>query len=137
MKDFFFVIIGFSYIGMTLGLLTGLSLSPVVQAVIPALLVFMTGLSAYMFRGKESKPNETSKESELKNYKIAVSALIFISVFLMYGLEIGSGIRAASEYETKIIERDFKNEQLKFEKKLELQYLKELKKYGLDSIVKQ
>jgi hypothetical protein len=140
LSDSYLLILGFSYIGMTLGLLTGLSLNPVVQAVIPSLLTFMTGLTAYIFINKETEQNTTKYEAQQKNQKMAVTALIFVSVLLMYGLEIGSKIRAKSELESKRIEQiytkdleRYKYELLRYEKDLELQYLKDLKKNGLDS----
>lgn len=42
------IVSGFSFLGFTIGLLVGMSLSPVVQVVIPALLTFYGGFLIYV-----------------------------------------------------------------------------------------
>ncbi|MEN8226460.1 MAG: hypothetical protein ABFS05_13985 [Bacteroidota bacterium] len=128
----YFLLLGFAYIGMTLGLLTGLSLNPVVHAVIPALLTFLTGLTAYIF---------IKKDFEQANRKIAVSSLVFITLFLVYGLEVGSKIRAKSELETRridqIYQKDFekyKHELKAYDLEIELLHKKKLLKIECDSL---
>ncbi len=124
LADSYFLMLGFSYIGMTLGLLTGLSVNPVVHSVIPALLTFLTGLTAYIF---------IKKDFDLTNRKMAVSSLIFITIFLVYGLEVGSKIRIKSELENRRIEHIYQQDMEKYkyelkayELELELDFQKEL-----------
>ena len=129
----YFLMLGFAFIGMTLGLLTGLSVNPVVHAVIPALLSFLTGLTAYIF---------IKKDFELSNRKIAATSLIFITLFLVYGLEVGSKIRIKSELENRRIEHIYQKdlEKYKYELKaydldLEVEYRKKLQKIKCDSLL--
>ena len=128
----YFLLLGFAYIGMTLGLLTGLSINPVVHAVIPALLTFLTGLTAYIF---------IKKDFEQANRKIAVSSLVFITLFLVYGLEVGSKIRAKSEMESRRIEQIFQKDLEKYKHELkaydlevELMHKKKLLELDCDSL---
>ena len=128
----YFLLLGIAFIGMTLGLLTGLSVNPVVHAVIPALLTFLTGLTAYIF---------IKKDFELTNRRIAVSSLVFITVFLVYGLEVGSKIRIKSELENRRIEliykkdlEKYKSELKAYELEVELKYQEELLKLNCDSL---
>jgi hypothetical protein len=130
----YFLLLGFAYIGMTLGLLTGLSINPVVHAVIPALLTFLTGLTAYIF---------IKKDFEQANRKIAVSSLVFITLFLVYGLEVGSKIRAESEMESRRIDQIFQKDLEKYKHELkaydlevELMHKKKLMELECDSLEK-
>ncbi len=117
---------------MTLGLLTGLSVNPVVHSVIPALLTFLTGLTAYIF---------IKKDFELANRKMAVSSLIFITIFLVYGLEVGSKIRIKSELENRRIEHIYKKDMEKYRYELKayelernFEYQKKLHQIKCDSL---
>jgi len=128
----YFLMLGFSFIGMTLGLLTGLSVNPVVHAVIPALLTFLTGITAYLFIKKDFDP---------ANRRMAVTSLVFITLFLVYGLEVGSKIRAMSELENRRIEQiyqkdleKYKYELKAYELELKLEYQRKLKIIESDSL---
>lgn len=133
LSDSYFLMLGFAYIGMTLGLLTGLSVNPVVHSVIPALLTFLTGLTAYIF---------IKKDFDLTNRKTAVSSLIFITIFLVYGLEVGSKIRIKSELENRRIEHIYQKDMEKYkyelkayEMELRLDYEKKLLQLKCDSAI--
>lgn len=82
------VITGFSFVGFTVGVLSGLSKTPVIDVVIPSLLTFISGFFAYIF---------VTKEFDVENKKFASSILIIFPVFLIHGLEIGSEHRFETE----------------------------------------
>jgi hypothetical protein len=79
---------GFSFLGFAIGLLVGLSLSPVVQVVIPALLTFYGGFLTYLL----------SKDAFVDSKKLITILLsaMAVSFFLIYGVEIGSIERSAA-----------------------------------------
>ncbi len=93
-------ITAFAFLGYAIGLLVGLSLSPVVQVVIPALLTFYGGFLTYLL-SKDAFANSK------KLITILLSAMA-VSFFLIYGVEIGS------------VERD---DATKIQKESDLKYL--------------
>ena len=78
----FLLTLSFSFLGFTIGLLVGLSQSAVVHVTIPALLTFYGGFLTYLF-AKDSFTTEIARKT------ILISA-IAVSVFLIYGVEIGA-----------------------------------------------
>ena len=80
--DELLLVVAFSCLGLTIGLMIGLSQSPVVHVAIPAMLTFYSGFLTYLFT-KESFVNTKAK-------KAILFSVIAISVFLIYGIEIGS-----------------------------------------------
>jgi hypothetical protein len=91
----------FSFLGLSIGLLVGLSQSPVVHATIPALLTFYGGFITFLF-AKDSFKDEEGKLAVL------LSAIV-VSCFLIYGVELGSNeknaaIKSAKEFELKYFE---------------------------------
>lgn len=79
---------GFSLLGFAIGLLVGLSLSPVVEVVIPALLTFYGGFLTYLFSRDSVK--------DTKKYSGIIISAMAVSFFLIYGVEIGSAERNAA-----------------------------------------
>jgi len=73
--------IGFAALGGLIGLSAGLSLTPVVGAIIPAILTFMAGLTAYFFK----------TDAELR--PAIGSFLISFAIVLMSGLYVGAYLR--------------------------------------------
>lgn len=96
------LVVAFSFLGYTIGLLIGLSQSPVVQAAIPALLTFYGGFITYLF----------AKESVKSEAKTAIIlSVIAVSFFLIYGVEIGSleknkALESAKKFELYYFEKE-------------------------------
>lgn len=103
------IVSSFSFLGFTIGLLVGMSLSPVVQVVIPALLTFYGGFLTYII----------SKESMLdkQRYISVLLSAIAISFFLIYGVEIGSAERNIATKNSKDIELYYLEKQEAIKKK--------------------
>jgi hypothetical protein len=76
------MISAFSFLGFAIGLLVGFSVSPVVHVVIPALLTFYGGFLTYIF--SKDSPNDSRK------YISILLSAIAVSIFLIYGVEVGS-----------------------------------------------
>jgi hypothetical protein len=95
------VMLCFSFLGLSIGLLVGLSQSPVVHVTIPGLLTFYGGFITFLF-AKDSFKDEEGKLSTL------LSA-IAVSCFLIYGVELGAAeknaaVKSAKEFELKYFE---------------------------------
>lgn len=90
--------IAFSFTGLSIGILTGWSSSPVVGVVIPALLTFFGGMVSYAFVFKK---NSSNKSDGL----IMAFSLISISFFLIIGTDYGTQIRVREERNKSIIEK--------------------------------
>jgi len=88
LRNQFLIIIGFSYLSFTIGILVGLSRTPVVDVAIPALLTFIGGLVTYIFLNKEF--NESNKN-------IVTLILVILPIFLIFGVEIGAEHRFETE----------------------------------------
>lgn len=76
---YFAISMGFTNIGLIMGILTGLSDSPVVGAIVPAFLTFFAALLGYW----------TLKEVSSQATTIAVIILLVVPLSLMRGVEIG------------------------------------------------
>ncbi len=87
------IVSAFSFLGFAIGLLVGFSISPVVQAVVPALLTFYGGFLTYL----------TSKDSGMdrRKYISMLLAAMAVSFFLIYGVEVGTEERNAATKVTK------------------------------------
>lgn len=83
------LVLAFSFLGFTIGILIGLSQSPVVGATIPALLTFYGGFLTYLFAKDEFK--KTSARNAI------VISVIAVSVFVIYGIESGVAQRAITD----------------------------------------
>jgi hypothetical protein len=95
------IMLCFSFLGLSIGLLVGLSQSPVVNVTIPGLLTFYGGFITYLF-AKDSFKDEEGKLATL------LSA-IAVSCFLIYGVELGSNeknaaVKSSKEFELKYFE---------------------------------
>jgi hypothetical protein len=71
----------FAFLGYGIGLMIGLSQSPVVQVAIPAFMTFYGGFVTYLFAKDSFKDDET-------RYAIMFSVMA-VSLFLMHGIEVG------------------------------------------------
>lgn len=78
----FMTILGFSFLGFAIGLLIGLSQSPVVHVAIPALLTFYGGFLTFLF-AKDSFKDQKGKIA-------TILSVMAVSFFLIYGVEVGS-----------------------------------------------
>jgi hypothetical protein len=76
--------VSFSFFGMTMGLLVGQSLAPVVGVVIPALLTFLGGFMAYVFI--------FGRKRVFDGYTMII-ILVSISLFLIVGADYGAAMR--------------------------------------------
>jgi hypothetical protein len=127
---FYLIAVSFSYLGLTIGLLIGLSLSPVIGVVIPALLTFFGGFTTYIFVFGKKTPEE--------GYLMSL-IIISLSLFLILGSDYGAAIRNKytnnkDEYDYKMKERfeEFKNNLL-YEKNNTAPIRKETIKHNADS----
>lgn len=93
----FLINLGFSFMGLSIGILTGWSSSPVVGVVIPALLTFYGGMVSYSFLFKKEKSSQL-------NSIVLSGSLISISFFLIIGTDYGTSIRVKAERNNTIIE---------------------------------
>lgn len=96
-------------LGFSIGLLIGLSQSPVANVAITGLLSFYGGFVTFLF-AKDSFKNEHDKIAVL------VSAIL-VSVFLIYGVEIGSREKSVAEKSQKEIELIYLDKQEMIKKK--------------------
>lgn len=74
---YFLLAVSFSFLGLTIGIMVGLSESPVIGVVLPALLTFIGGFIIYAF--------VFSDNSKLGNGYVLMLILISLSFFLMLG----------------------------------------------------
>lgn len=87
-EGFFLINLGFSYLSFTVGVLVGLSRTPVVDVTIPAILTFLGGFITYIF---------VNKKFHIENRKLISIILIMTSFFLIFGVEIGAEHRFKTE----------------------------------------
>lgn len=99
----------FSYLGLSIGLLIGLSQSPVVNVTIPALLTFYGGFITYLL----AKDNFKDEEGKLATILSAIA----VSCFLIYGVELGAIEKNAAVKSSKEFELRFFEEQEKIKQK--------------------
>lgn len=104
------LIISFSELGLTIGLMTGSSLSPVVGNVIPGLLTFFGGIVVYVFLTDDNAERKQTREGGLLS-------IFCISFFLLFGAEISGDLRVDWKEKQRIKDRQrdkdyevFKNE---------------------------
>jgi hypothetical protein len=95
----------FSFLGLSIGLLVGLSQSPVVNVTIPALFTFYGGFITYLF-AKDSFKDDEGKLA-------TILSAIAVSCFLIYGVELGSkeknaAIKSAKEFDLRYLEEELK-----------------------------
>ena len=97
------VVICFSFLGLSIGLLIGLSQSPVVQVAIPGLLTFYGGFITFLF-AKDSFKDEEAKLA-------TILSAIAVSCFLIYGVELGAIEKNAAVKSAKEFDLDFLDKQ--------------------------
>jgi hypothetical protein len=98
---FLFLSIAFSFLGLSTGILIGLSLSPVIGVVIPALLTFFGGFMTYIFVfGKKA----------IEDGYVMMTIAITLSFFLILGSDYSASMRITYERELKIYEENQKKE---------------------------
>lgn len=90
----------FSFLGFTIGMNVGLSLTPVVGTIIPAVLTFIAGIAAYLFFNE--------KYNSMNNRAMALALIISISFFIQLGDEIGAKKRMKVEAQ-QIQPKEFKD----------------------------
>ena len=87
----FSIILGFCFLGMTIGLFIGLSKTPVVGLVIPALLTFIAGLISYFFL--------TQRDSiSVQNRIFSGLSLATLCISLVIGMHYGVLRRTQDQY---------------------------------------
>lgn len=96
------LIVCFSFLGFAIGLMIGLSQSPVVQVAIPAMMTFYGGFITYLF-AKDSFKSDSGKYG-------TIFSVIAVSVFLIFGIEIGA---------------EEKNNALEIKRKFDLHYFEQ------------
>lgn len=107
-KEFLFTA-GFGCLGFTLGLLIGFTTSPIAQFIVPALLTFLGGFVTMLLTRQ--------KGTDIVPYATIVSALIFIPVFVVFGLELGSFEREQAQYKKHKQEMHYLEEELQIRAK--------------------
>jgi hypothetical protein len=103
------MVLAFSFLGFAIGVLIGLSQSPVVGATIPALLTFYGGFLTYLF-AKDLFKNEAARNA-------VVVSVIAVSIFVIYGVEIGVERRKLTDKDQKFNELYFLDRQEEIKKK--------------------
>lgn len=115
--NIFLIALGFSFLGLTIGIILGLSQSPLGQVIISTIFTLIGGVSVYLFAGKEN--HVFQKE----NQRYVSMLLIGISLFLIIGMENASIERVRAE---SLI----KQQELNIQKELE-RYKLELRAYEI------
>jgi len=89
--------IAFSFLGLTIGILIGLSESPVIGLIIPALLTFFGGFIIYAFVFASKK--------KIEDGYVLLLILLSVSFFLMLGSDYGGSARC--DYDAKESEYEY------------------------------
>jgi hypothetical protein len=124
--NLFVISVGFSFLGLVIGILTGLSSSAVVGAIVPAFLTFIGVIATYIFISNTG--------SISTNKPIAVLCVVFLSFYLMVGAI--AGIKERKQNEIVMKKLDFEKEVSL--KQVDLEIKKELIRYEktqVDSVV--
>jgi hypothetical protein len=100
--------VGFSFLGLTIGMLSGASRNPVVDATIGALLSVYGGLVAYLF----SKTNDARRRQ-------ASFALIIVALTVGYGSYIGSRYRSRGESQEADLRQWYEKEAVRYKTQVE------------------
>lgn len=106
------VLLGFSFFGLSIGLLIGLSETPVLGTLGPTLLTFLGGLTVYFFLKGKKEDSSLFK----RNMIMSSLGLIFLPINLFLGVVYGGVER--SEYELRDLRYEMKIE--RFKTKLEI-----------------
>ncbi len=107
--DIMMATVCFSILGMIIGLLIGLSQSPVVGVAIPALLTFYSGFLTF-FLAKDIFRNQ-----EIKT--LILVSITFNAIFMMYGLELGTREKNTAVTSAKNFDLYYLEKQLEIQKK--------------------
>lgn len=94
--------VGFSFLGLTVGIFVGNSREPAVNTTISASLTFLGGMVVYLFTKKD--PDTANFSLKLNNsFIVSVICLITFPVTLLYGaIQGGINRRAAEEYDKSV-----------------------------------
>ena len=92
---FLLLAIAFSFLGLTIGIHIGLSESPVIGVIIPALLTFIGGIMIYAF--------VFSDKHKMQDGYVLLVIMISLSFFLMLGSDYACSVRV--DYDAK--EQDY------------------------------
>lgn len=98
----------FSFLGLSIGLLVGLSQSPVVHVTVPALFTFYGGFITYLF-AKDSFKDDEGKLA-------TILSAIAVSCFLIYGVELGAreknvAFKSGKEFDLQYLEEELRIKQ--------------------------
>ncbi|MBI1741525.1 hypothetical protein HYR54_00470 [Candidatus Acetothermia bacterium] len=96
--------IGFAALGGVIGMATGLSQTPVVSTLMPAILTFLGGIAGYFFTARMGKkgdqkdekevPEGTLSKGEKEGLQAAVGTFLMgFSLLLMVGIYLGASLR--------------------------------------------
>ncbi len=119
-KTNFLIFLGFAILGLSIGLLSGSSLSPVIGHVIPSVLTFLGLIVVYQFA--------SDKMPDVNKNIIAVSILLNC-VFMLYGNEMSSIYRIKVENKKLLEEHNRKKDLESHKNELQLELNKELEKH--------
>jgi len=100
--------LGFSVLGLTIGLLVGDSREPAVNTTISASLTFLGAMVVYLFAKKDSNLMNFSKQLN-NGFFVVIIALISFPTTLLYGALLGSNNRLTVEEYQQEMEIDKAN----------------------------
>lgn len=113
----FLIALGFSFLGLTIGIILGLSKSPLGEVIISTIFTLIGGVSIYLFAGKDNQ------FFQKENQRHVSMLLIGISLFLVVGMENATMERVRAE---SLI----KQQDLTIKKEME-RYKMELREYEI------
>lgn len=113
--EVFLIVLGFTLFGFSLGLIVGLSRSPVIAALTPAFLTFIGGFLVFIFVQKNDLLS-------IQNKITSAFIMVGISISLIYGIEIGARERQNITNVEKINNHLMKMELIEFEHLIRLDY---------------
>jgi hypothetical protein len=122
-KTNFLIFLGFAILGLSVGLLSGSSLSPVIGQVIPSVLTFLGLIVVYQFA--------SDKMPSVNKNIIAVSILLNC-IFILYGNEISSIHRMKVENKKALEEHNRKKDLESHKTNLLLELEKNKKEIQID-----
>lgn len=103
------VLSAFLFLGLTIGILSGASRTPVMHATIPALLGFLGGGATYLY-----------SKDKIRETIIAAVGIVLLSISVVYGSHVGSKIRWEAESIEKGYEFEEKQLLMKYQAEIEL-----------------
>ncbi len=98
---FLLIALSFSFLGLSIGILIGSSVSPVIGVIIPALLTFFGGFVTYVFIFKGNSLND--------GYAVA-TIISSLSFFLILGADYAASMRVRYEKELRLFDENQKRQ---------------------------